>query len=182
MDFLIDSNSYLRIAKTINPLLGQPFGPDRYKLLIHSFCDAEIDKCSRLKSKFTWVNESCFINNRKKSHIKIANHLGNEIIRIASHINTYKRISFRSISDADIISLSTARVLDINLITDDPGLLAAACEFEIKFLKTIEFLNYLCTNKIINDAKLLEVYECSEYHIDHLKVYRSDHKNHFPHL
>jgi hypothetical protein len=182
LELLIDSSSYLRIARNIHPLLGQPFGPSEYKLFIHPYFDDEYNKNSRLISKFTWVNESDYRGNRQKFHIKFANHQGNEIIKIYSFINAFKHKRRSSISDVDIFALSTAKVLDISLITDDPDMFATAEEFEIICLKTIEFLSYLHINKIVDDIKLLEIFDYWEYDNDPPKGYHSDRNKYFPHL
>ena len=51
---LVDTNSYLRLAQTIRPLLFLPFGDGEYCLYILPELNVELSN-RRLKSKFPWV-------------------------------------------------------------------------------------------------------------------------------
>lgn len=182
MDLLIDSCSYLRIARNIHPLLGHPLGSSGYKLFIHSYFNDEYNKNLRLLAQFPWVNESEYIDNRKKSHVKLLSHQGNEILNTYTFINAFKRTHRSSISDVDIFALSTAKVLEISLITDDPDMIVAADDSGITCMKTIEFLNYLYINKVVDDIKLLEIFDFWEYIHDCPTSYNADRKKYFPYL
>jgi hypothetical protein len=81
-----------------------------------------------------------------------------------------------------MIALSTAYVLNISFITDDIDIMVAADEFGIKCIKTIEFLSYLYVNSLIDDAKLLEIFEYWEYDDDPPKGYHANRKKFFPDL
>ena len=61
---LVDTNSYLRLAKSIRPLLFVPFGDKEYCLYILSELNEEL-KTSKLDNKFPWTQEDEFIENRK---------------------------------------------------------------------------------------------------------------------
>lgn len=63
---LIDTNSYLRLAQNIHPLLGQPFGEEKYALYILPEVNVELNRSSRLKHDFFWVNDPSWKENRKK--------------------------------------------------------------------------------------------------------------------
>lgn len=61
---LVDTNSYLRLAKTIRPLLFMPFGENEYCLYILPELNSELGT-RKLQSKFPWVDEEEFAENRK---------------------------------------------------------------------------------------------------------------------
>lgn len=61
---LVDTNSYLRLAQTIRPLLFVPFGDNEYCLYILPELNDELAN-RRLNSKFPWVDEEEYLENRK---------------------------------------------------------------------------------------------------------------------
>lgn len=182
MNLVIDSNSYLRIARNIHPLLGQSLGPLEYKIFIHSKFHSEFNKNDRLVSKFNWVNTPEFIANRNNFQIEIEFYQRKKIENTYSIIKDYKKKNRSTISDVDMIALSTAYVLKIPLITDDPDMLIAAVEFGIKCIKTIEFLSYLHKNKVLDDFKISEIFGYWEYDNDCPTDYKSDRIKYFPQI
>lgn len=63
---LLDSNSYFRLAKSIHPLLFQPFGETRNTLYVLPELEQEYAKAPRLRSKFPWVTDPEYQSNRSK--------------------------------------------------------------------------------------------------------------------
>ena len=63
---IVDTNSYLRLAQNIHPLLGVPFGKKENTLYMHSELNAEFRASSRLQSKFQWACEPDFVDNRRR--------------------------------------------------------------------------------------------------------------------
>lgn len=61
---LVDTNAYLRLAKTIRPLLFVPFGENEYCLYILPELNKELTS-RKLQSKFPWVDEAEYAENRK---------------------------------------------------------------------------------------------------------------------
>ncbi|MDP9687202.1 UNVERIFIED_ORG: hypothetical protein J2W82_000857 [Pseudomonas mohnii] len=60
---LVDTNVYLRLAKTVRPLLFVIFGESEYCLYILPELNEEL-KSNKLQSKFGWVSEEEFLENR----------------------------------------------------------------------------------------------------------------------
>ncbi|MCK4967023.1 DNA-binding protein, partial [bacterium] len=58
---LLDTCSYLRLAKSIHPLLNQTFGNDHYCLYVIEEFQKEYDKNLRLRNKFAWVNDTEYV-------------------------------------------------------------------------------------------------------------------------
>ncbi|MCM2771236.1 DNA-binding protein, partial [Escherichia coli] len=61
---LVDTNAYLRLAKTVRPLLFVPFGDNEYCLYILPELNEELAG-RKLQSKFPWVDDEEFAENRK---------------------------------------------------------------------------------------------------------------------
>jgi hypothetical protein len=103
-------------------------------------------------------------------------------MRVYTTINSYKRQSKSNISEVDLYALSIAHVLNITLITDDCEMRTAAIEFEIDCMKTMDYLNYLYCDGIIDDPKLLEIFDYWIYDNDCPSDYNSDLSKYFSHL
>jgi hypothetical protein len=65
---LVDTNSYLRLAQNVHPLLGIPFGDEQFALYILPELKDELQG-SRLKNRFSWALEATFAENRRKTLI-----------------------------------------------------------------------------------------------------------------
>src|ERR1043166_5144314 len=63
---LLDSNSYFRLAKSIRPLLFIEFGNKQHCLYVLAELEDEYAKSPRLQTKFAWVNDTEYRNNRSK--------------------------------------------------------------------------------------------------------------------
>ena len=64
---LIDTNAYLRLAKTIRPLLFNPFGDNGYCLYILPELNAELTN-NRLVTKFYWIEEDEYRKRLTRPH------------------------------------------------------------------------------------------------------------------
>src|SRR5690606_23086462 len=63
---LLDTNTYLRLGNSIRPLLGVPFGEKQYALYLHKEIQHELNRSSRIKTKFYWIEQAEHIEERKK--------------------------------------------------------------------------------------------------------------------
>ncbi len=63
---LVDTNSYIRLAKTIHPLLYQTFGDVEYCLYVLPELNKELAS-HKLESRFHWINDAEFSGNRRNS-------------------------------------------------------------------------------------------------------------------
>jgi hypothetical protein len=179
---LVDSNSYLRIARELHPLLGRNYGTIPYLLNIHRNFEDEYSSNSRLQNKFHWVNERQFVDNRQANLIRYRGpHIGNIILfEKMPHIRAYKQINKLTISNVDIMILASALVLNIPVLTDDPDMLSTAEEFEIVTIKTIPFLAYLFENSEVTLVMVSSIFRNWEAIGDCPTNYNSDRRNFFP--
>lgn len=63
---LLDTNAYLRLSKSVRPLLAEPFGEKQYALFLHKEIQIELNRSSRIKNKFYWLKEKEYVEERKK--------------------------------------------------------------------------------------------------------------------
>ena len=181
MRVITDSNSYLRLARELHPLLGRDFGIIPYILKIHKDFENEYKANSRLQNKFHWVNEPEYLQNRMAHSIKFNNKYdGNRIIDLIPYINGFKKVNRLSISNIDIFILAGAKVLDIPILTDDPDMLITADEFEIVAIKCISFLSYLNDHSHIDETSLAKIFGYWEAIGDCPKNYHLDLQTTFP--
>ena len=62
---LLDTNANLRLARSIHPLLFVDFGEDRTRLYVTEDFGREFARSRRLRSKFPWVDEPEYRDNRQ---------------------------------------------------------------------------------------------------------------------
>ena len=62
---LLDTNAYLRLARSIHPLLFVEFGEDRSCLYLAEDFEREFARSRRLRSKFPWVDEPEYRDSRQ---------------------------------------------------------------------------------------------------------------------
>ena len=61
---LVDTNTYLRLARDIRPLLFRPFGKNEYCLYIIPELNQELST-RKLQTKFHWASDLEYVENRK---------------------------------------------------------------------------------------------------------------------
>ncbi len=54
---LLDTNTYLRLAKRVRPLLGVEFGQKRYVLTVLRDVEDEVRRSRTLRFKFPWFDK-----------------------------------------------------------------------------------------------------------------------------
>jgi hypothetical protein len=151
---LIDSNTYFRVARDIHPLLGVEFSEEKICLyIIDEFEEEYFRGTGRLKTKFEWVNNSEYKDNRKKK-VSRSKEEQKKIVDTARFLDETAKETDSTASPVDIQALATAYVLNIEVVTDDSGMLLLAEEFEIRTLKTLELLKLLLDCGHIDIAKI----------------------------
>ncbi len=84
---LLDSNAYFRLARSIRPLLSQPFGdPPPYALKVIEDLDRELSRSHRLNSKFHWVAEPEYSSDRKASQYSARGKTAPQVDRALSYL------------------------------------------------------------------------------------------------
>lgn len=178
---LVDSNSYFRLAKSIHPFLFQEFGEEKYCLYVLKELNEEYGKSSRLKSKFPWVGEAEFEENRKH-YLTIGKKQAAEIKQAFDYIWGYIQTDQLGPSRIDAQYLAHAFVLKLTVVTDDRDMLAVAAAFGISTKKTLELMRLMCDESHISESKVKELVDYWRYDGDTPADMQKDYQRLFPEL
>ncbi|GGA75326.1 hypothetical protein GCM10011369_16520 [Neiella marina] len=138
---LVDTNSYLRLAKTVRPLLFVTFGDEDYCLYILPELNEELSS-RKLQSKFPWTEEDEFIENRKSFPVvgRKQKRLINEAFDyIWDHVQT----ELPGPSRVDALYIAYALELNVPVVTDDQDMIKLAKAFDAKVMTTLELLRLM---------------------------------------
>lgn len=153
---LLDSNSYFRLAKSIHPLLFSTFGKKEYCLYVLVELEKEWNRSSRLQSKFSWVNEPEYQENRTK-HLKLSRKELKELSVIFDFIWQEIQSTSPGPSRIDAQHLAYGYFLDIPVVTDDQDMYPVAKAFGIKIVSTLKLLNLMLVNEHIDIQKVRQI-------------------------
>ena len=141
---LVDTNSYLRLAQTIRPLLFSPFGDDEYCLYILPELNEELGN-RRLNSKFPWVDEAEYAENRK-CFPTIARKQKKSIQDTFDYVWDHVQTSLPGPSKVDALYIAYAIELDIPVVTDDQDMVELAKAFGAKSIPTLKLMRIMYDN------------------------------------
>ena len=150
---LVDTNAYLRLAKTIRPLLFAPFGDDEYCLYVLPELNRELEG-RRLQSKFHWIDEDEFAENRQ--HFPSISRKQKKAIRQSfEYIWDHVQTALPGPSRVDARYIAYALELDVPVVTDDQDMTELASAFDVQVMATLELLKIMLDSghidiKIIN--------------------------------
>ena len=162
---LLDTNTYLRLAQSIRPLLGIEFGKEKFTLYIHKEIETELNRSSRLQNKFNWIEREEYKNNRKKRLI-IKKCKQVDIENTYDFIWEYQKNKKLNLSREDIFCIATALELNIKLVTDDKNMITTCKEFEVDILTTLELMKLMQDNNHIDVELIKQITEYWKYSND----------------
>ena len=153
---LLDTNSYLRLAKDLHPLLFQEFGPDACCLYVLKELDDELNANRRLQTKFEWAGEPEYVENRKY-RLTVSRKDRKAIHDAYSIIWDHVQTEQPGPSRVDVLHLAHAFVLGIPLVSDDRDLLVVAKTFDIKAMKSMDLLKLMvdCNHTSLQKVKAI---------------------------
>ena len=138
---LLDTNAYLRLAKTIRPLLGQPFGDPPSVLSVIPEINQELEG-HRLSSRFPWTDAP-----EHREEREFAPQLSRAKIR---SINATQEFLWEYVvrelpgpSRVDVAYVAHAIELNCQLVTDDQAMAALAQEHQVETLTTLQLLHLM---------------------------------------
>lgn len=181
---LIDTNSYLRLAQNIHPLLCEPFGKEKHTVYMHADLNFEYRTSSRLQSKFDWASRTEFVENRKRS-LSISKADKREILSTHEYMWEYVRDEFfntrgKGPSTVDTKIVATAAVLQIPVVTDDQEMIELADVYGVPQLSSMELMKLMLDSKHIDFSKIEQVVAQWQYDGDTPnKNWKSEFKKHF---
>ncbi len=138
---LIDTNTYLRLAKTIRPLLFSPFGSKEYCLYILPELNEEL-KSGKLQSKFFWLDEKEFTENRKYFP-QISRKQKKSVQQTFEYVWQHVQTELPGPSRVDALYIAYGLELGIPVVTDDQDMTELAKAFELQIMPTLELLKIM---------------------------------------
>lgn len=162
---LVDSNAYFRLAYYLHPLLSEPFGDDEYTLYVIDDFQKEFDNNQRLQRKFHWVDESEFVENRKRK-IKMSKKARKEIDLAFDFIWDHNISSKLGASRADVKAIAYGYVLGIPVVTDDNGMKMLGHDFDVKMFGILDILKLMLENGHIEKSTIKSLIQHLEYDSD----------------
>ncbi|HRJ51574.1 MAG TPA: PIN domain-containing protein [Candidatus Thiothrix moscowensis] len=138
---LVDTNAYLRLAKTIRPLLFMPFGDNEYCLYILPELNQELASY-KLRSKFHWVTEEEFAENRQHFP-SLGKKQKKAIDTTFEYLWDHVQTELPGPSKVDALYIAYAIELGIPVVTDDQDMIALAETFDAKVMPTLELLKIM---------------------------------------
>ncbi len=162
---LLDTNSYLRLAVNLHPLLFQPFGKPQYTLYAHKDLRDECLRQPRLANKFDWITLPKYEDNRKRP-LQLSKEQHAEVEQNFDFIWGHVMTESLSTSRIDVRILATALALKIRVVTDDQEMLRLADEFDIPVWTTLELMHEMFQAEHISYDMVTRVVEQWIYDCD----------------
>ena len=158
---ILDSNSYFRLAQNIHPLLSTPFGEEEFTLYIHADLNAEFRSSFRLKTKFHWLNQQVYADNRKRS-LSLSNQNKKDIDSAYEFMWQHVQEEFlekkgTGPSQVDTRIVATAFVLGIEVVTDDADMIELILEYDVGHLTSLGLMKRMLDCEHIDDEKIDQV-------------------------
>lgn len=155
---LLDTNSYLRLAQNLHPLLFQSYGKESLTLYVHTDLKEECSRQPRLANKFDWINLPKYEENRKRA-LHIGKDQKAEIEQNFDFMWGHVVGEGLTPSKIDTRILATALALGIRVVTDDQGMLELAVEFGVETWTTLELMKSMLDAGHIDIGKVRIVVE-----------------------
>lgn len=175
---LLDSNSYFRLAKCIHPLLFESFGKAKHTLYVLPELDKEYTATPRLQSKFPWVLDEEFLNNRSK-RLSLSKQQKRERETVYEFMWEHVQTELPGPSRVDVTVLSHAYVLGIPVVTDAADMIKLAEEYGVTVWKTLDLLKLMLDCGHVNRAKVRGVVAYWGYAGDFPKDFALDYRRLF---
>ena len=136
---LLDTNSYLRLAENLHPLLFVSYGKEELTLYVHKDLRDECLRQPRLANKFDWITLEKYEENRKRS-LSMSKAQHDEVEQNFDFMWGQVESEGLTPSKIDTRILATALALGIRVVTDDQGMLELAAQYEVETWTTLELM------------------------------------------
>ena len=138
---LIDTNTYLRLAQSVRPLLHQEFGEHNYCLYVIPELNDELS-VRRLANKFPWVIEDEYSENRQ--YFPTLSKKQRKSIDVTySYLWSYVQTDCPGPSRVDARYVSYGLELDLPIVTDDSDMTDLAKAFDTRVMRTMVLLKMM---------------------------------------
>jgi predicted nuclease of predicted toxin-antitoxin system len=179
-EVLLDTNTYLRLAKRIRPAVGRQFGQVPYVVVILKAVEDEVHRSPRLKFHNPWFDEPEFAQERlaKQKRLsaddKSAMTLVQDVLlgMVQMEVDKYTSHGRQPPGPTDCWLLAYAQVKNAVVVTDDLGMHTLASEAGLKVWHGFELLAKLKTAKVVDNELIREIYDALERNGDMTETWR----------
>ena len=179
-EVLLDTNTYLRLAKRIRPVVGRQFGQVPYVVVILKAVEDEVHRSPRLKFHNPWFDEPEFAQERlaKQKRLsaddKSAMTLVQDVLlgMVQMEVDKYTSHGRHPPGATDCWLLAYAQVKNAVVVTDDLGMHTLASEAGLKVWHGFELLAKLKTAKVVDNELIREIYDALERNGDMTETWR----------
>lgn len=177
---LLDTNTYLRLAKRVRPAVGVKFGQKGYVLTILKMVEDEVHQSSRLRHQYPWFDDAEFADERMAKQVRLS---ANEKSSIQA-VQSVLRASVLEDADkftsggrsppgaTDCWLLAFGQVRPAIVVTDDLGMHTLAEGFGIKVWHGYELLDKLRSAKVVDAELIRDIYDALERNGDLTATWR----------
>ena len=175
---LLDTNAYFRLAKSFHPLLGKVLpasdsAPER-ALRVISEVDREFEANPALTSKFHWVAEAEYRQNRQQNILKLTGTQPSIVSEkrrfiefgVKMDATKFKALKMSRPSPTDCLVLAYGDALGIDVVSDDGGMAYTASvllKLRCKVLGSLDVLHALHQSGQISLAQIKSVAQFLQY-------------------
>ncbi|MBP8141839.1 MAG: hypothetical protein KAY02_07880 [Acidovorax sp.] len=179
-EVLLDTNTYLRLAKRIRPVVGRQFGQVPYVVVILKAVEDEVHRSPRLKFHNPWFDEPEFAQERlaKQKRLsaddKSAMTLVQDVLlgMVQMEVDKYTSHGRHPPGATDCWLLAYAQVKNAVVVTDDLGMHTLASEAGLKVWHGFELLAKLKTARVVDNELIREIYDALERNGDMTETWR----------
>ena len=177
---LLDTNTYLRLAKRIRPLLGVKFGQKDYVLTVLKDVEDEVRRSPRLRHNHPWFEEPTLGAERDARQVRLNDDekrrldSARSVLRghVMSEVDRYTTGGRQPPSDTDCRVLAFGQIREAIVVTDDLGMHALATDFELPIWHGWELLAKMRTAKKVDNNLIREIYDALERNGDLTATWR----------
>lgn len=178
---LLDTNTYLRLAKRVRPAVGIRFGQKGYVLTILKAVEDEVHRNPRLRHKYPWFDGDEFAAERTAKQVRLSADEKSSIqavqsVLLGSVLEDAERFTSGGRSPpgpTDCWLLAFGQVRPAIVVTDDLGMHELARDFRIKVWHGYELLDKLRSAKVVDAELIREIYEALERNGDLTATWRT---------
>ncbi len=177
---LVDTNTYLRLAQTIHPLLFTPFGSEQCCLYILPELNKELERSS-LQNKFYWVAAQEYVTNRQYFP-EISKKQKKSIQTTYDYLWQHVQTDLPGPSRVDTLYVAYAIELNIPVVTDDQDMTALAKDFDATVMPTLDLLKLMLDCGHIHLRKISGLFDYLKHQQDLPANFKADCQRLFPEL
>jgi hypothetical protein len=156
IDILLDSNIYFHFAIDCHPLLPGDYqvNSDNYHLSVIDDLQSEFESSPRLQSKFYWIKEERYVENRANNIVDISSLSEKDIDNTVTYLKSF---STGSASPADLRAFAIAEIMELTIATDDLSMQQISDQIGLEYYTSLNMLELLYHSGTVDKVTLKRI-------------------------